>query len=100
MKKSDSACRAIRAARTESQVVAALRSYLSSLDAAEVVLIPVQILTLGLNHAEESVQQALELIHTQMASVREAPQSSMLNEIALVFSTAARRLAVLAKDVT
>ncbi len=100
MKKSDSACRDIRAASTESQVVAAVRAYLASLDPAEVALVPTEIMAFNLSGAEEAVQAALHLVHAQMLGMRDATQYAMLSEVVLVFSTAARRLAVLAKDTT
>ena len=98
MKKSDSAVRAIRAATTESEVIAAVRDYLTSLDAAQLALLPAEIMAIGMSHAEELVQSALQLVHSEMLAMRDAPEAAVLNEIALVFSTAAQRLAALAKD--
>jgi hypothetical protein len=100
MKKSDNAVRAIRAASTESQVIGALHDYVSSLDAAEVALLPAEIMAFGLAHAEEAVQSALYLVHTQMLRLGDSPEAAVLNEVTLVFSSAARRLAALAKDTT
>ena len=98
MKRGDSAVRAIRAASSESQVVEAVQAYLGSLEASEVAQLPEEVLTLGLRQAEEVIQSALALVHCEMLGVREAPGAALLNETALVLSTAAHRLAALAKD--
>jgi hypothetical protein len=98
MKKSDSACRAIRAASTEAEVIGALRNYLASLGAAQMALIPAEIVAIGIRHAEEVVQSALQLVHREMLETRDAVDAAVLSEVALVFSTAAQRLTVLAKD--
>ena len=100
MKKSDVACRAIGAASSETQVIAAVRRYLSSLEASEVAQLPAEIVNFSLSPAEEAVQSALYLVHTQMLRLGDTPEAAMLNDVTLVFSTAARRLAVLAKDTT
>ena len=98
MNKSDSACRAIKAASTEAQVIAAVRSYLSSLGPAEVAVLPAQVMTLVLSETEEIVQSALQLVHSEMLAAHDAPEATLLSQVTLVFSTAANRLAALAKD--
>lgn len=98
MKSSDSACRAIRAASTEAEVMTAVRHYLSSLAPSRISLIPAEIVALGFSHAEEVIQAALQLVHREILEMRDGPEAVGLNEIALVFSTAAQRLAALAKD--
>jgi hypothetical protein len=98
MKKGDSACRAINAAANESQVLAAVRDYLASLSAADVALMPAEVMALGLDQIEDLIQSALQLVHHQMMELREAPNAAVLNEAALVLSTAAKRLATLATD--
>lgn len=98
MKKSDSACRAIRAANTEAQVVAAVREYLGSLGPEEIAAVPAQVMAFGLHQVEEVVHTTLDLVHREMLAMREGPQSEVLTDVTLVFSTAAKRLAALAKD--
>ncbi|MGZ5036754.1 MAG: hypothetical protein ACXWG1_08025 [Usitatibacter sp.] len=98
MKTSDGACRAIRAAKTEGEVVAAVREYLDSLSPQEAGALPAQVLAFGLSQVEEVVHSALDLVHRQMLAMREGPESQVLTDVTLVFSTAAKRLAVLAKD--
>lgn len=98
MKKSDSACRAIRAATTETQVVSAVREYLGSLGATELAVIPVELLAIGISEAEEIVQSALQLVNRELLEVHDAPASGVLKDASLVLSTAAQRLAALAKD--
>ena len=98
MKKSDAAVRAIRAAKAESQVVAAVQEYLASLGPAVIGILPAGILAVGLRQAEEVIQSALELVHEQMLGKEDSPQASLLNDVELVLSTAAKRLAVLARD--
>jgi hypothetical protein len=98
MKKSDVACRDIRAARSESDVITAVRGYLDSLSAEEASVLPAELLARGISQAEELIQSALALVHDQMLGKHDSPDASLLNEIELVFSTAAKRLAVLARD--
>ena len=98
MKKSDKACRAIGAASTETEVLAAVRDYLSSLEASEVAVLPAQLMALVLSGAEEVVQSALQLVHTEMLAAHDRPEAALLNQVTLVFSTAAKRLAALAKN--
>lgn len=95
--RSDKACRAIRAANQESEVIAAVRDYLESLDASEAARLPAEILVMALTPAEELVQSALQALHSSMESSGEA-KGGLLHEAAFVFTTAARRLATLAKD--
>ena len=94
MTKSQKACRAIRAARNESQVVAAVRDYLDSLEAADAALLPGELLALGLVPAEELIQTALHALHEVS---RSDAKGGVVKETASVFSTAARRLAALAE---
>jgi hypothetical protein len=97
LKDTQSTCRAIQAATTETQVVALIREYLSSLSAAEVALLPAGLTSLGISHVEEVVQSALQLVHREMLSVLDEPESAFLREASLIFSCAAQRLAALAK---
>ena len=83
--KSDAACRDIRAASTESEVVSAVRRYLGSLDAGEVALLPAEIMTLSLSEVEEIVHSALQLLQREMLSSHEAPEATLLREVSLVF---------------
>ena len=99
MKKSDSARRAITSASTESEVISAVRGYLSSLDALEIALLPAPLMALMLSEAEEIVQSALQLVHTALLAARDSSEAELLGDAHLVFAAAAKRLAALAKDV-
>jgi hypothetical protein len=97
MTNSDNACRRIRSAKNESEVLAAVRQYLDSLDAKDIALLPAGLLALGLTPAEELIQSALQLLHTALDAA--APRDAgVVKDASLVFTTAARRLAALAED--
>jgi hypothetical protein len=98
MKRSDAACRAIRSAKTENQVITAVQDYLKTLDQAEIAVLPADILAFGVRQAEEALHTALHHVHEQMLKLDEAAGSAVLTEVTLVFTTAAKRLAALAKD--
>jgi hypothetical protein len=98
MLKGEKASRAIRAARNESEVLGAVREYLDSLDASDAALLPAELLVRGLTPAEELIQSALQALHSEIDSNAEKARGGVLNEAALVFTTAGRRLAALAKD--
>jgi hypothetical protein len=98
MLKGEKACRAIRAAGNESEVLGAVREYLDSLDASDAALLPAELLVMGLTPAEELIQSALQALHSEMESRAHKSKGGILNEAALVFSTAGRRLAALAKN--
>lgn len=97
MKDTQSTVRAILAAATESQVVTVVREYLASLSPSQVALLPAGLTSLGISHVEEVVQSALHLVHREMLATLDAPEAVFLKEAALIFSTAAQRLAALAK---
>jgi hypothetical protein len=97
LKDTQSICRAIQAAPTEAQVITVVREYLASLDPTEIALLPAGLIGLGISHVEEVVQSALQLVHREMLSALDAPEAAFLKDAALVFSTAAQRLAALAK---
>lgn len=97
MKSSDTACRAIRAASTESDVMRAVSNYLESLEPAALALLPSELTAIGLSHAEEVIHSALELAQSRIGrSAKTTPQARTLSDIVLVLSAAARRLATLA----
>lgn len=98
MKSSDRACRNIRAASSESQVLQEVSDYLGSLQPAVVAIIPAELMAVGLQQAEEVIHSALEIVHRQIARRERAAEADTLNEMVLVLSTAARRLAVLARN--
>lgn len=98
MTRGEKACTAIRAAAKESDVIGAVREYLESLDKSDAARLPAEILAMGLASAEELVQSALQALHTGMGAAQGDSKAGILNEATLVFTTAARRLAVLAKD--
>jgi hypothetical protein len=98
MTRSEKACRAIRNAANESQVIGAVREYLESLDDSDARRLPAEILVMGLSPAEELVQTALQALHDGMEAAHEDSKAGILSEATLVFTTAAKRLAALAKD--
>lgn len=98
MKSSERACRDIRAASSESQVIQAVSDYLDTLQPGAVALLPAELKAMGLKQAEEVIHLALEIVHGQMGRAEGAAGADILNEIVLVLSTAARRLAVLASN--
>ena len=98
MKDVSSTCRALQAATSEEQVVAIVRGYLASLTAEEAALMPAGLTALSVSHVEEVVQSALHLVHREMLAVFDAPETVVLKEASLVFTTATQRLAALAKQ--
>ncbi len=86
---------AIRLAKTESDVIAAIRDYLASLSAEELALIPGGFRALGLITIDEILQAAVELAQREMLAVAEAPETEVVRDAANVFSTAAIRLATI-----
>ena len=94
MTSSEKACREIRSAKTESQVIAAVREYLDSLGAKDLARLPADLMVLGLAPAEELIQSALQALHDIGAASKDAGVADAV----LVFTAAARRLAALAKD--
>lgn len=95
VKDATSTCVAIRNAQTPAEVVAALRDYVAALNAAGLALVPSMLLTVGVDHAREIAQAALELARREAAAAANDPDAAILKEAAMVFSTAAMRLAVL-----
>jgi hypothetical protein len=87
---------AIRAAKTESEVIAAIRNYLATLTEDELALIPAGFKALGLITTDEIARAAVELAQREVLAVGEAPESQLLRDAAAVFSTAAMRLASIA----
>ena len=59
-------------------------------------MLPAGLAALATNHAEEVVQSALQLVHHEMLAALDEPEAAVLKDAALVFSTAATRLATLA----
>ena len=98
MTKSQKACRAVRSAKTGSQVINAVQQYLHSLNASDAAQLPKELLVVGLTPAEELIQSALQALHDCITQKGDAPKGGVVRETMLVFTTAARRLAILAKD--
>jgi hypothetical protein len=96
MKDAPSACAAIQAAHTEPEVISVVRTYLSSQSAEKLVMIPVDVMTLGITHAREIARAAVEVARTEALAAADAPEASFLREVGTVLSTAAMRLVVLA----
>ena len=96
LNKTEVACRKIRAATTESQVVAAVRDYLASLGPPEALGIPLQVLSSCLVQTEESIHSAIQLFEDAIGAMREGgPDSNAAEGTRVVLSTAARRLAAI-----
>jgi hypothetical protein len=91
----ESLCLAIRAARSEAEVIMLVREYLSSLGTAEAALIPPGLTSLAVSHAEEVVQAALELAHREALAAYDAPEAAFLKDAVKVFAAASMRLASL-----
>lgn len=92
------ACVAIQTAKTKTDVISAVRNYLSSLEASKVALMPPTLLALGVDHARELAQASIELASREATAALDGPTVAFLKEAATVFSTAAMRLAVLSAD--
>jgi len=97
--KSDAACRKIRAAKTESQVIAAVREYVASLGPPEVAGLPVQVLSSCLVQTEESLHSALQVFEDALGRLGVGtPDADGADGIRVVLTTAARRLAALGTE--
>ena len=97
MKSSETACRAIRAAATESEVIQVVSDYIESLEPSTVALLPSELMAIGLSQAEEVIHSALQVVRGQVARSKRSPEGKRLRDIVQVLSTAAQRLAALAK---
>ena len=89
-------CLAIQTASSEEQVISAVRTYLSSLSTAEAASMPAGLIAIGKSHVENIVQSALQLVHEEMLSALDTPESDLLRDAVLVLATATTRLASLA----
>jgi len=99
VKDAPSACAAIGAASTESEVISIVRTYLASQSAEKAVMIPGDVVALGINHAREIAQAALEVARREALIAADAPEASFLKDVGAVLSTAAMRLIVLATGI-
>ena len=95
MTRVDKACRAIRAASRESEVIAAVRDYIDALDSSDAARLPAQILAMGLTPAEEVIQSALQSVQAGMKAGKGA-KGDVGRDLIRVLTAAARRLADLA----
>ena len=73
-----------------------MRDYLSSLSVANTAFVPGTVLALGINHAKEIAQAALEVARHEAQAAADAPEAALLKDVGTVLSTAAMRLVVLA----
>jgi hypothetical protein len=89
-------CAEIMAAESESQVVSIVRSYMSSLNAERAALVPGSLLAVGINHAKEIAQAAVEVASREAQAIADGPEATFLKEFGTVLSTAAMKLVVLA----
>jgi len=97
--KSDVACKKIRAATTESQVIGVVREYLGSLGPADALGVPVHAVSSCLVHTEESIHSALQVLEDALAALQGGSANPDAAEgTRLVLTTAARRIATLNGD--
>lgn len=94
MNKTEAACRKIRAATSESQVIAAVREYLGSLGPPEVAGIPLHILSSCLVQAEESVHSAIQVFEDAIGVLGD-DHADAAEGTRRVLAAAARRLAAM-----
>lgn len=94
MSKANATCKRIRAATTESQVMAAVREYLSSLGPPEVAGIPLHIVSTSLVMTEESLHTAIQAFEDALGAVG-VGDGDAAEGTRVVLTTAARRLAAL-----
>ena len=94
MSKTDAACKRIRAATTESQVMAAVREYLSSLGPRELAGIPLHVVSSSLVMTEESIHSAIQAFEDLLGAAGGVDPDAA-DGPRLVLTTAARRLAAL-----
>jgi hypothetical protein len=94
--KTEVACRKIRSASTETQVIAAVQEYLVSLGPPEVAGIPLHALSSSLVQTEESIHSAIQTLEDALAAIQGGTSSRDAAEgTKRVLTTAARRLAAL-----
>ena len=86
----------IRGASTEREVVGAVRDYLGSLDHAQIAAIPANLLSLQINHARDIAAAAVEVARHEATMAPQAPEADLVKDVAMVLSTAAMRLAIIA----
>jgi len=90
----EATCKRIRAAKTESQVIDAVREYLATLGPAEVAGIPLQVLSSSLVQAEESIHSAIQVFEDAIGALGPS-DADTAERTRLVLTTAARRLAAM-----
>ena len=96
MSKTETACKKIRAASTESQVINVVREYLTSLGPPELAGIPLHALSSTLVHTEESIHSAIQVFEDAVAGVADGNSNADVAEgTRQVLATAARRIAAL-----
>jgi hypothetical protein len=99
MTDTQSTCAAIMAADSESEVVSIVRKYLSSLSTDRAALVPGSLVAVGVNHAKEIAQAAVEVAQREAQAAADGPDAVFLKEVGTVLSTAAMKLVVLACEV-
>jgi len=96
MTDTQSTCAAIMAAESESEVVSIVRKYLSSLSTEKAALVPGSLVDVGIAHAKEIAQAAVEVAQREAQAAADGPDAAFLKEVGTVLSTAAMKLVVLA----
>ncbi|HEX4333544.1 MAG TPA: hypothetical protein VH040_15505 [Usitatibacter sp.] len=92
----NSTCAAIMAANSESEVISIVRGYLSSFSMERAALVPPSLIAVGIDHAKEIAQAAVEVAHREAQAIADGPEATFLKEVGAVLSTAAMKLVVLA----
>jgi hypothetical protein len=92
----NSTCAAIMAANSESEVISIVRGYLSSFSMERAALVPPSLIAIGIDHAKEIAQAAVEVAHREAQAIADGPEATFLKEVGAVLSTAAMKLVVLA----
>ena len=88
-------CRAIGAATTEGEVVAAVRRYLEALHPRKLAALPATLLSLQVNHAADIAAAAVDLVRHEATLPQHEAEAMLFRDVGTVLSTAAMRLAII-----
>ena len=88
-------CRQIQSASNEDEIVAAVRNYLSSIDAPSIAALPASLFALQVNQAGDIAAAAVELARREATIAHDAPEAAIIRDVTKVLSTAAMRMALI-----
>jgi hypothetical protein len=92
------ACRKIRAATTESQVIAAVRQYVATLEPSDLAGVSLHALKSCLVQGEETIHSALQMFEDAIGAAEGGkPDPRAADGMRLVLTTAARRIASISR---